>query len=74
MKSAFGTLTLTGIICLVSEFAYAVTLTPCSTCGVKGAPGPEIGDGVVGFGVAAAILFTVTMLPRIKRLLQNKSA
>jgi hypothetical protein len=64
MKSVFGALTLVSIICSV-QFAYAAP--------TRGAPVPEIGDGVVGFTVAAVILFTVLMLPRIKRLLQTKT-
>jgi len=74
MKSAFRALTLTSIICS-AEFAYAASPLPlpCTACGTRGAPGPEIGDGVVGFAVAAMILFTVLMLPRIKRLLQTKT-
>ncbi len=73
MKSALQALTLSGIVCLVSEHAYA---TPnCSACGIlRGAPGPEIGDGVVGFGVAAAVLLALLLLPRIKGLIQSKIA
>jgi len=36
------------------------------------APGPEIGDGVVGAVVAAVALVAFVMLPRVKRLLQSK--
>jgi hypothetical protein len=71
MKSVFRALTLTSIICSVPQFAYASTCTTALAC--RGAPGPEIGDGVVGFAVAAVILFAVLMLPRIKRLLQTKT-
>jgi hypothetical protein len=67
----FRALTLTSIICSVPELAHAVPT--CAACGIRGAPGPEIGDGVVGFAVAAVILFTVLMLPRIKRLLNSKA-
>jgi hypothetical protein len=72
MKSVFRALTLTSIICSVPQFAYATT-TCATALACHGAPGPEIGDGVVGFAVAAVILFTVLMLPRIKRLLQTKT-
>ncbi len=77
MKSVVRSLTLAGIICSVAELAYATPIrTPCITgaCKVRGAPGPEIGDGMVGFAVAAALLFTVLMIPRIKGLLQTKTA
>jgi hypothetical protein len=73
MKLVFRALALTSIICSVSEFAYAASSPlPCTACGIRGAPGPEIGDGVVGFAAAAVILFAVLMLPRIKRLVQTK--
>jgi hypothetical protein len=68
MKSVFQALALTSLICSVSEFAYAAP--PCAACAIRGAPGPEIGDGVAGFAVAGVILFTFLMMPRIKRLLQ----
>jgi hypothetical protein len=68
----FRALALTSIICWVPEFAYATP--PCSACGIRGAPSPDIGDGAVGFAVAAVILFTFLMLPRIKRLLQSKAS
>ncbi len=63
MSSLFRTLTLTGIICAVSEVASATVA----------APGPEIGDGVVGVAVAIAALLAFVMFPRIKRLLQSKA-
>jgi hypothetical protein len=68
MKSFFRTLTLTSIICAVSEFALAAPITAST---VRGAPAPEIGDGVVGVAVATIALLTFVMLPRIKRLLQS---
>jgi hypothetical protein len=72
VKSVFWALSITGTICFVPELVHA---TPtCSACGLLHAPSPQIGDGVVGFAVAAVILFTVLMLPRIKRMLQNKTA
>jgi hypothetical protein len=77
MKSIFRTLTVASIVCLVSEFAFAQQhggpvggFNPPTL----GAPGPEIGDGVVGFAVAAVVLFAVLMLPRVKRLLQARAA
>lgn len=74
VKSVFGALTLTSIICSLPELAYATPTPTCSACGIiHSAPVPGIGDGVVGFAVAAVILLTVLMLPRIKRLLQTKT-
>lgn len=69
VKSVLRALTLISTICAVPEFAHAA-VSPCAVCTLP-APIPEIGDGVVGFAVAAVILFTVLMLPRIKRLLQT---
>jgi len=63
MKSFFRTLTFIGIVCAISG---AATATPV------GAPGPEIGEGVVGAAVAIAALLTFVMLPRLKRLRQSK--
>ena len=73
MNSIFRTLTLTSVIFSVTGFAHAALATTNTVGSIRGAPGPEIGDGVVGFAVAAAILLTVLMLPRIKRLLRAKT-
>lgn len=71
VKSIFQALALTSILCALPEFAHATP--PCSACGILHAPAPEIGAGVIGFAVAAVILFTALMLPRIKRLLRTKT-
>jgi len=69
MSSFFRTLRLTSIICAVSELALAGPVAAT----VRPAPGPEIGDGVVGVAVAIAALLAFVMFPRIKRLLQSKA-
>jgi hypothetical protein len=68
----YHSVTLASIVFSLPQFANA---TPnCSACGILHAPGPEIGDGVVGFAVAATVVLGLLMLPRIKRLFQTKSA
>ena len=69
-------LALTSIVCWLPGFAYAGPVRPCTTaaCGIHHAPSPEIGDGLVGFAVAAVILFACLMLPRVKMLLQAKAS
>ena len=64
MRSLFPTLALSGFICAVSESALA-SIT-------RGAPGPEIGDGVVGVVVATVAVLTFVMLPRLRKSLQSK--
>lgn len=56
-------LSLSSITCAIAGSAMA---TPVA------APGPEIGDGVVGAVVAAVALLAFVMLPRVKRMLQSK--
>ena len=63
MMSFFRALTLSSIVCEVSTSAMAVPVA---------APGPEIGDGVVGAAVAAVALLAFVMLPRLKRSRQSK--
>jgi hypothetical protein len=63
VKAFFRVLSLSGIICAISGSAMA---------GPVGAPGPVIGDGVVGAVVAAVALLALVMLPRVKRMLQSK--
>ena len=58
MKSFFRALPLLGVGCMISNSAMAV---------IKPAPGPEIGDGLVGVAVAAVVLLAFVMLPRLKR-------
>jgi hypothetical protein len=58
MKSLFRALTLTSIVCAVSGPAMA---TPVA------APGPEIGDGVVGVVIATVALLALVLYPRFKR-------
>jgi len=62
MKSFFRTLTLTGIICAVSGSAMAFVA----------APGPELGEGVVGAVAAMVALLAFVMLPGLRRLRQSK--
>jgi hypothetical protein len=59
MKSFFGSLMLTSVTS--SAMATAVA-----------APGPEIGDGVVGIAVATVAVLALVMLPRFKRMRQSK--
>ena len=70
MKLFSRTLTLTSVVCVVCELGA----TGAATAAVRPAPGPEIGDGVVGVAVAAVVLLAVVLFPRIKRLLQSKTA
>ena len=62
MKSLFRTLTLAGIACTVSGYAMATQVA---------APGPEIGDGVIGIVIAAVALVTLVLYPRFKKSRQS---
>ncbi|MEI9923613.1 MAG: hypothetical protein WDN50_08950 [Bradyrhizobium sp.] len=65
MNSMFRTFAFASVVCSLTEFAHAAP---------RSAPGPEIGDGMVGFTVAAVTLLTVLIAPRIKTFLQAKRA
>jgi hypothetical protein len=54
----FRTLSLTLIVCLTSWSAMAVPVA---------APGPEIGDGMIGAIVAVVALMAVVLYPRLNR-------
>jgi hypothetical protein len=56
-------LALTSVFCAISSSAMAVAVA---------APGPEIGDGVVGVAIAATALLAFVMVARFKRLRQSK--
>jgi hypothetical protein len=62
MRSFLRALTLTSIVCAVSTSAMAAVA----------APGPEIGDGVVGTAVVTLVLLAFVMLGRLKRSRQSK--
>jgi len=62
------------IVVFGSDFAYAAPPT-CSACGIiRGAPSPEIGDGVIGVAVTAVLLFALIALPRISRWMKTRTA
>ena len=63
MKSLFRTLSLTAVICAIARSAVAAPLA---------APGPEIGEGLIGAAAAMAVLLAVVILPRLKGLRQVK--
>ena len=63
MKSFFRALALVGIGCMVSNSAMAVPLP---------APGPEIGDGLVGVAVAMVVLLAFVIPAGLKRLRRSK--
>ena len=69
MKS-FPTLTLAGTVCAISEFAYALPPTPSSV--PRGAPGFEIGNGLIGAAVATVVVLAVVLYPRLIRWRQSK--
>jgi hypothetical protein len=58
LQSFFRTLSLTLIVCLTSWSAMAVPVA---------APGPEIGDGMIGAIVAVVALMVVVLYPRLNR-------
>jgi ACR3 family arsenite efflux pump ArsB len=70
MKLFSRSLTLTSIVCVVCGLGVG----GAARATVRAAPGPEIGDGVIGVAVAVAVLLAVVMLPRITRLLRSKAA
>jgi hypothetical protein len=61
MSFFLRTLALGSVVCAASQSAMA---TPVP------APGPEIGDGIVGAAVAAVALLAFVLLPQLKRSLQ----
>jgi hypothetical protein len=67
MNAMLRAFTFASVVCSLTEFAHAAPAP-------RSAPGPEIGDGMVGFAVAAVTLLTVLMVPRIKTFLQAKRA
>ena len=69
MKSFCRTLTLTSIICAVSEIGLAQA-TPIP--GPRAAPGPEIGDGLVGVAIAAVVLLAFVLYPRLQQWRHSK--
>jgi len=71
MKSFFRTLTLTSIICAVSEIAFSQGPRP-SIPGPRAAPGPEIGDGLVGIAIAAVALLAFVLYPRLQQWRHSK--
>jgi hypothetical protein len=68
MRSFFRLLTLASIVCASSEFALAQTAVPIR----RSAPGPEIGDGLVGVAIAAVALLAFVLYPRLKQSRQSK--
>jgi membrane-bound ClpP family serine protease len=63
MKSFFRALSLTSVVCTISGSAMAVP---------RGAPGPEIGEGLVGAAIATVALLVFVLYPRLKRSRQSK--
>ena len=63
MKSILRPLVLAGTLFGITTSAMAA---------VVGAPGPEIGDGVVGAVVAAVALSAFVLYPRLKGMLQSR--
>jgi hypothetical protein len=59
MKSLFRTLSLTALISVIARSAVAAPLA---------APGPEIGEGIIGAAAAAVVLLAIVIIPRLKGL------
>jgi hypothetical protein len=71
MKS-FPTLTLAGIVCAISEFAYALPPSSVPHPIPRGAPGPEIGNGLIGATIATVAVLAFVLYPRLLRWRQSK--
>jgi hypothetical protein len=63
MKSLSRTLSIAAVICAIAGSAVAAPLA---------APGPEIGEGLIGAAAAMVVLLAVVILPRLKGLRQVK--
>ncbi len=61
--SLFRTLSLTAVVCVIAGSAVAAPLA---------APGPEIGEGMIGAAAAMVALLAFVILPRLKGLRQVK--
>ena len=61
--SLFRTLSLTAVVCAIAGSAVAAPLA---------APGPEIGEGMIGAAAAMVALLAFVILPRLKGLRQVK--
>ena len=61
--SLFRTLSLTAVVCAIAGSAVAAPLA---------APGPEIGEGMIGAAAAIVALLAFVILPRLKGLRQVK--
>jgi hypothetical protein len=57
------------IIFSLGQVSYATP--PCTACGIRGAPSPEIGYGVTGVAVTAMILLGYLVLPRVRKWLRT---
>jgi hypothetical protein len=61
--SLFRTLSLTAVVCAIAGSAVAAPLA---------APGPEIGEGMIGAAAGMVALLAFVILPRLKRQRQVK--
>jgi hypothetical protein len=61
--SLFRTLSLTAVVCAIAGSAVAAPLA---------APGPEIGEGMIGAAAAMVALLAFVIFPRLKGLRQVK--
>ena len=61
--SLFRTLSLTAVVCAIAGSAVAAPLA---------APGPEIGEGMIGAAAAMVALLAFVILPRLKGQRQVK--
>ncbi|MEI9923642.1 MAG: hypothetical protein WDN50_09155 [Bradyrhizobium sp.] len=59
---------------LIQDIINWLRSHPVIPGGTRGAPGPEIGDGLVGIAIATVVVLTFVIYPRVKQWRQSKQS